>query len=110
MRTCNNGQTYSEIEETMDAGREMAAGQMVGKEYGALLKEMAGKGYRPGKLVNHRESGTGTVLLTNGSHETRLQYKITFNWKERYPGMSEPDKVIACQWVKPLRPEPFEVR
>jgi hypothetical protein len=110
VKKCENGQKYGDIEEVMDLCHERMATQMVGKEYRELLAEMGKKGYRAGKVVNHREAGTGTVLLTNGSHETRMQYRVIFNWKEKYPGMSEPDKVIACQWVKPLRPEPFEVR
>jgi broad-specificity NMP kinase len=100
----------SETEEAIDMSCELAAANMVGKDFDVLLKELEAKGYHSGKIVNNRKAGTSTVLITNGSHETRLQYKVTFDWKEKYPGMSEPNKVVACKWIKPLRPEPFEVR
>ena len=100
----------TETEEAIDIGCEMAAAKMVGMDFCTLLQQMTNKGYKSGKVISNRRDGTSTVLLTNGSHETRLQYKVTFNWKEKFPGMSSPNKVTACKWVKPLRPEPFEVR
>ena len=100
----------SETEETMDNGYEMVAEKMVGMDFNTLLKQMEAKGYKGGKVVHNRKEGTSTVFITNGSHETRLQYKVTFDWKEKYPGMLEPNKVVACKWMRPFRPEPFEVR
>ena len=100
----------SETEETMDNGYEMVAEKMVGMDFNTLLKQMEAKGYKGGRVVHNRKEGTSTVFITNGSHETRLQYKCTFDWKEKYPGMLEPNKVVACKWMRPFRPEPFEVR
>ena len=100
----------SETEELVDIGCEMAAEKMVGKDFNTLLKQMEAKGYKGGRVVHNRKEGTSTVFITNGSHETRLKYKVTFDWKEKCPGMSEPNKVVTCKWIRPLRPEPFEVR
>ena len=100
----------SETEEAVDIGCEMAAEKMVGMDFNTLLKQMEAKGYKGGRVVHNRKEGTSTVFITNGSHETRLQYKVTFDWKEKFPGMSEPNKVVTCKWIRPLRPEPFEVR
>jgi hypothetical protein len=100
----------SETEEAIDIGCECAAKGMVGQDFPELLKRLEAKGYKSGKVIHNRQKGTSTVLITNGSHETRLQYKVTFNWKEKFPGMASPNKVVDCKWVKPLRPEPFEVR
>ena len=100
----------TELENAVDIGCEMAAEKMVGMYFNTLLKQMEAKGYKGGKVVHNRKEGTSTVFITNGSHETRFQYKVTFDWKEKCPGMSEPNKVVACKWIRPLRPEPFEVR
>jgi hypothetical protein len=97
-------------EDAVDIVCEMAAEKMVGMDFNTLLKQMEGKGYKGGRLIHNRKDGTSTVFITNGNHETRFQYKVTFGWKEKFPGMSEPDKVVACKWIRPLRPEPFEVR
>lgn len=100
----------SETEYAEDIGCEMAAEKMVGMDFNTLLKQMEAKGYKGGRVVHNRNDCTSTVFITNGSHETRLQYKVTFDWRERFPGMSEPNKVVACKWMRPFRPEPFEVR
>lgn len=100
----------SEVDEAVDLGCERSAEQMVGQDFTALLARMKAKGYHDGRVIRNRKEGTATVFITKGSHETRLQYKVTFNWREKSSGMMEPDKVIECKWIKPLRPEPFEVR
>ena len=100
----------SETEELVDIGCEMTAEKMVGMDFKTLLKQMEDKGYKGGRLIHNRREGTSTVFITNGSHETRFQYKVTFDWKEKFPGMSEPNKVVACKWMRPFRPEPFEMR
>ena len=100
----------SETEETFDMCCQRIADNMVGKEFAAETTKLIDKGYRLGKITTDRASGQSTVLITKGSHETRLQYKITFNWKEPYPGMNVPHVILACQWNPPLRPAPFEVR
>lgn len=100
----------SETEKAVDNTCEMAAKKMVGMDFNTLLKQMKAKGYKGGRVVHNRKEGTSTVFITNGSHESRFQYKVKFDWKEKFPGMSEPNKVVACKWIRPLRPEPFEVR
>ena len=99
----------TETEEAIDIACQMKAEKMVGKDFTILLKTMEALGYHGGKVMHNRKEGTSTVYITSGSHETRLQYKVTFDWKEKCPGMSEPNKVVACKWIRPLRPEPFEV-
>ena len=100
----------SEVEEAIDLGCARAAESMVGKDFQSLMAKMKSNGYHDGKVVSNRKEGTSTVFVTKGSHETRLQYKITFNWREKCPGMLVLDQVVACKWIEPLRPEPFEVR
>lgn len=100
----------SETEELIDLGYKRSAAQMVGQDFQALLLDMQSRGYSGGKIVSNRKDGTGTVTITKGHHESRMQYVVTFNWRERIRGIKEPDKVISSKWIKPLRPEPFEVR
>lgn len=100
----------SETEELMDLGCQKAAESMIGQDFHTMLMDMRMRGYIGGKIIRNRKERTGTVTITKGHHENRLQYLVTFNWRERTRGIMEPDKVIACKWIKPLRPEPFEVR
>lgn len=100
----------SETEEAMDIGCEMAAEKMVGMDFNTLLKQMEAKGYKGGRVVHNRKEGTSTVFITNGSHENRMRYKITFSYKEKYAGVLIPDKIIKCAWIRPLLPEPFEIK
>jgi hypothetical protein len=99
------------MSDDIDVFCEQWAAKMVGQPFEELQEQLESKGYSmASKLIRVPGSPTGTVLVAKGHHEHKMQFRITFSWKEKYHGMSVPDKVTAAKWIRPMRPEPFEVR